>query len=92
MAFITHENDKKKSHSMKVYSDISRKRGAERAKQKFPCHKCKQLGHWAVECPQRQQHAGDRDNKKTAKKNADALLVHVMGTSRAKCECGLLVL
>jgi hypothetical protein len=83
MAFITHENDKKKSHSTKVYSDKSMKRGAECAKQKFFCHKCKQLGQWAVECPQKQQHAGDRDGKKTAKKNADALLVHVMGTSRA---------
>ncbi|KAK9701935.1 Zinc knuckle [Popillia japonica] len=24
----------------------------ERAKQKFPCNKCKQVGHWAAECPQ----------------------------------------
>ncbi|KAK9703677.1 Zinc knuckle [Popillia japonica] len=25
----------------------------ERAKQKFPCNKCKQVGHWAAECPQK---------------------------------------
>jgi hypothetical protein len=78
MAFIAHENDKK-SHSTKVCSDKSTKRGAERAKQKFPCNKCKQLGHWAAECPQKQQHAWDRGSKLTEKKNADAFLVHVMG-------------
>ena len=37
---VTHENDKK-SNSMKVNSSKSMKRGAERAKQKFPCNKCK---------------------------------------------------
>jgi hypothetical protein len=66
-----------------VYYDKSMKRGAEHAKQKFPCNKCKQLGHWAAECLQKQQHAGDRGRKPTAKKNADAFLVHVMGASRA---------
>ena len=39
-ALVTRENDKK-SNSMKVNSSKSMKRGAERAKQKFPCNKCK---------------------------------------------------
>jgi len=81
-AFVAHENDKK-SNSTKVNSCKSTKRGADRAKQKFPCNQCKQLGHWAAECPQKQQHAGDRGGKSAAKKNAGLFLVHVMGASRA---------
>jgi hypothetical protein len=83
MVLVAHENDKKKSNSMKVNSSKSTKRGADCAKQKFPCNKCKQLGHFAAECPQKQQHAGDRGGKSAAKKNADAFLVHVMGALRA---------
>ena len=37
---VTHENNKK-SNSMKANSSKSMKRGADRAKQKFPCNKCK---------------------------------------------------
>jgi hypothetical protein len=77
-ALIAREDDKK-SNSMKVNSSKSIKRGAVRAKRKFPCNKCKQLGHWAAECPQKQQHAGDRGGKSAAKKNTDASPVHVMG-------------
>jgi len=44
---------------------------------------CKQLGHWAADCPQKQQHAGDRGGKSAAKKKAGAFLVHAMGASRA---------
>jgi hypothetical protein len=47
-AIVAHKNDKKKSNSMKVNSNKSTKRGAGRAKQKFPCNKCKQVGHWAA--------------------------------------------
>ena len=36
-----------------------------------------------MECPQKQQHAGDRGGKSVANKNAYAFLVHVMGASRA---------
>jgi hypothetical protein len=82
-AHVARESDKKKSNTMKVNSSKSMKRGADRAKQKFPCNKCKQLGHWAAECPQKQQHAWDRGGKSAAKKNADAFLVHVMGVSSA---------
>jgi hypothetical protein len=82
-ALVAHENDKKKLNSMKVNSGKSMRSGADHEKQKFPCNKCKQLGHWAVECPQKQQHAGNRSGKMAAKKNNDAFLVHVMGTSRA---------
>jgi hypothetical protein len=81
-ALVAHENDKK-SNSMKVNSSKSTKRGADRAKQKLPCNKCKQLGQWAAECPQKQQHSWDRRGKSAAKKNADVFLVHVMGASRA---------
>ena len=42
-----------------------------------------QLGHWAAECPQKQQYTRDRGGKSTAEKNADVFLVHVMGASRA---------
>jgi hypothetical protein len=80
---VAHENDKKKSNSMEVNSSKSMKRGADSTKQKFPCNKCKQLGHWAVECPQKQKHAGDKGGESAAKKNADAFPVHVMGVSRA---------
>jgi hypothetical protein len=82
-ALIACENDKKKSNSMKVNSSKSMKRGADRTKRKFPCNECKQLGHWAAECPQKQQHAGDRGGKSAAKKNGDVSPVHVMGASRA---------
>ena len=70
-----------KANSVKVNSNKSTKRGADRAKQKFPCNKCKQLGHWAVECLQKQKHAGDRGGKSAAKKNADASPARVMGAS-----------
>jgi hypothetical protein len=56
---VAHENDKKKLNSMKVNSSKFMKRGTDSAKQKLPCNKCKQLGHWTAECPQRQQHARD---------------------------------
>jgi hypothetical protein len=82
-AFAAHKNDKKKSNSIQVNSSKSMKRAADCAKQKFPCNESKQLGHWAVECPQKQQHARDRGGKSAAKKNADAFPVHVMGASRA---------
>jgi hypothetical protein len=48
-ALVAHENDKKKPNSMKANYSKSMKRGADRAKQKFPCNKCKQLGHWTGE-------------------------------------------
>ena len=80
---VARENDKKKPNSMKVNSSKSTKRGADHTKQRFPCNKCKQLGHWAAECPQKRQHTGDRGSILAAKKNADAFPVHVMGISRA---------
>jgi len=60
---VARENGKKKSNSIKVNSSKSMKRGADSAKQKFPCNKCKQLGHWTGECPQKEQHAGDRGSE-----------------------------
>lgn len=81
--FIAHENDKKKSNYVKVNSSKSTIKGAYRAKETFPCNKHKQLSHWAVECPQKQQHAGHRGGKSTAKQDAHTFLVHVMGASRA---------
>jgi len=83
MALVTHENDKKMSNSIKVMSSKSMKRGADSAKQKFPCNKNKQLGHWAAECTQKQQHAGNRGSKSAAKKNADVFPVHAMGALRS---------
>jgi hypothetical protein len=80
---IAHENDKKKVNSLKVNSSKSTRSGADHAKQKFPCNKCKQLGHWAAECPRKQQHAGGRSGKSAAKKNADASPAHALGASRA---------
>ena len=80
-ALVAHENDKKRSNSMKMNSSKSMKRGADCTKQN-KCNKCKQLGHWAVEFPQKQQHAGDKGGESAAKKNADALPVQVMGVSR----------
>ena len=82
-ALVTHEDDKKKLNYMKVNSSKSMKRGADCAKHTFPCNKCKRLGHWSAERPQKQQYARDRGGKSTAKKNADAFPVHVMGASRA---------
>ena len=81
-ALVAHKNDKK-SNVMTVNSSKSMKREVDRAKQKFPCNKCKQLGHWVLECLQRQQHTGDRGGKSAAKKNADAFPVHAMEASRA---------
>ena len=66
-AFVAHENDKK-SNSTKINSSKSTKRD-DSAKQKFPCNKCKQLGHWAAECLQKQHHAGATGGKSAAKKN-----------------------
>ena len=39
-AFIVRDNDKMKSNPTEFSSGKSAKRGAERAKQKFPCNKC----------------------------------------------------
>jgi hypothetical protein len=82
-ALVAHKNDKKKSNSMKVNSGKSIKSGADRARQNFPYNKCKQLGHWAAECPQKQHHAGNRLGKLAAQKNSDAFLAHAMRASRA---------
>jgi hypothetical protein len=38
-ALVAHENDKKKSNSMKVKSGKSMKSGADHARQTFPCNK-----------------------------------------------------
>jgi hypothetical protein len=82
-AFVLHENDKNKLYSTKVNSSKSKKRGADSAKRVFS-YKCRQLGHWAAaECPQKQQRAGNRGGKSDAKKNADAVLMHVIWASRA---------
>ena len=82
-ALVTHENDKKNPNSTKVNSNKFMKRRVDHAKQKFPCNKCKQLGHWAVEWPQKQQHAKNGGGKSATKKNADASPAHAMSTSRA---------
>jgi hypothetical protein len=82
-ALVAHENDKKKLNYLKVNSSKSTKRGADRSKQKHPCNEFKLLGHWAAECPRKQQDAGDRGGKSAAKKNADASPVHAVGVSRA---------
>lgn len=44
----------------------------ECAKKKFPCNKCKELGHWAAECPQNKssEHQGTSANKNQNKTNA----------------------
>jgi hypothetical protein len=80
-AFVARENDKEKSSSVKVKTGKSTKRGSNRAKQKFPCNRCKQLGHWGAECPQKQQHSRDKGGKSATKKSSDTLPVHVMGAS-----------
>ncbi|XP_023229252.1 uncharacterized protein LOC111629572 [Centruroides sculpturatus] len=49
----------------------------ERAKQKFPCNKCKQLGHWAAECPQKKTGVGT--NKQRS--GNVVFISHVMGMS-----------
>jgi hypothetical protein len=82
-ALVAHENDTKKSNSMKVKSSKSMKIEAERARQKFPCNKCKQLGLWAADCPQKQKHAGSKIGKLAANKNTDAFVAYLMGASRA---------
>jgi len=47
-AFIVRGNDKSKSNPTQLSSGKSAKRGAERAKQKFSCNKCKALHHCAA--------------------------------------------
>jgi len=84
-AFAARESDKEKSSSMKVNTGKLMKKGTNRAKQKFPCNKCKQLGHWAAECPQKQQHLRDKGSKSATKKSSDTLLLHVMGASEVTC-------
>jgi hypothetical protein len=81
-ALVAHENDKK-SNSMKVKSSKSMKSEADRARRKFPCNKCKQLGHWAADCPQKQKHTGSRIGKLAVEKNTNAFLAYVMEASRA---------
>jgi hypothetical protein len=82
-ALVTHENDKKNSNSVKVNFSKSMKRRVDHAKQKFPYNKCKQLGHWAAECPQNQQHAKNGGGKSATKKTADASPAHAMRASTA---------
>jgi hypothetical protein len=80
-AFAARENEKEKSSSMKVNPGKSTKRGSSRSKQKFPCNRYKQLGHWAAEWLQKQQHSRDKGNKSATKKSSNTLPVHVMGIS-----------
>jgi len=68
---------------MKGNVSKSTKRKTDSTKQKFPCNKCKQLGHWAAVCPQKQQHAENIHDKSATKKNADASPAHALGASRA---------
>jgi hypothetical protein len=66
-----------------VNSSKTKKRGADREKQKFPCNKFKQLDCWAEECPQKHQLIWDRVGKSAARKKPDAFLLHVIVASRA---------
>jgi hypothetical protein len=59
-AFPARKNDKEKSSSMKVKPQKSSKRGSNRTKQKFPCKKCKQLGHWAAVSTKAAAYKGQR--------------------------------
>jgi hypothetical protein len=79
--FAAHENDKNKSSSVKANRGKSTKRGSDPIKQKFPCNKCKKLGHWAAQCAQKQQHSWDKGGKSATKKSSDTLPVYVIGVS-----------
>jgi hypothetical protein len=70
---------------MELNSGKSAKRGAESAKHKCPYNKCKTLHHCAAECPQKQQHAGDKGGKSAIKKNVEDFVAHIMEAFRAKC-------
>jgi len=49
--FVSHKTEKKRWNSTKVNSSKYTKRWADRAKQKFPSNKWKQLGYWPAESP-----------------------------------------
>lgn len=57
----------------------------ERAKKKFPCNKCKELSHWAAECPQNKssERLGTSANKNQNKTNA--FLVYSFGAAADGC-------
>lgn len=57
----------------------------ERAKKKFPCNKCKELGHWAAECPQNKmsERRGTSANKNQNKTNV--FLTYSFGAATDGC-------
>lgn len=57
----------------------------EYAKKKYPCNKCKELGHWAAECPQNKSSEllGTSVNKN--KNNTNVFLAYSFGSATDGC-------
>jgi hypothetical protein len=79
--FVAH--DKKNSNSENTNCKKSAKNSADRSKQKFPWNKCKQLGHWAAGCPQKQRAADSANGDSASKLKANAFVAHALGASVA---------
>jgi len=92
-AFVARGGVPEKKNQQKKNQNTEKSKGkAERAKQKFPCHKCKQLGHWAAECSVKK--TDDSSSQKQSEKNAVFLScalgasVNFVETYRWYCDSG----
>jgi hypothetical protein len=84
-AFVTCERTKKQPNKLKKSTCENQKKNAEQAKLKFPCHKCKKLGHWAAECPEKKKHCPDGNKKYSESK---AFVAGVMEADKWCCDSG----
>ncbi|XP_047004604.1 uncharacterized protein LOC124622855 [Schistocerca americana] len=71
-AFVISKTRKRQTSNQQV------KMTKSQLKQKFPCNKCKQLGHWAAECPQNTRDSNQRKEKKRDSEHA-AFTSYAMG-------------
>lgn len=84
-AFFSHKTKNFKKSSADRKSSQKSIKNTERAKQRFPCNKCKKFGHWAAECPEKKDKDLAEKNKNPRKKDKDlnekkdAFIAHVFG-------------
>lgn len=73
-AFVANRKYSKKKYNNRD-QEVDEKR--EEKKKKFPCKKCKELGHWIAECPQNKT----LEDKNTSKGKTSAFITYSLGAS-----------
>lgn len=57
-----------------------------RAKQRFPCNKCRKIGHWAAECPSNTSKMSSNDNEKNKYESKGKPTAFIAYSLKANCD------